>query len=67
MYPADKFEQYVRRLGIDRGDQLVVYARGPMGGMLHAARAWFLFRVGFLIPKLPGNPRTFFRSTDTTM
>jgi thiosulfate/3-mercaptopyruvate sulfurtransferase len=32
-------------LGIDRADRLVIYARGPLGGMLHAARAWHLFRV----------------------
>ncbi|KAI3422368.1 hypothetical protein GPALN_012887 [Globodera pallida] len=45
LYPADKFEQYVQRLGIDRGDRLVVYSRGPLGGLLHAARVWFLLRT----------------------
>jgi 3-mercaptopyruvate sulfurtransferase SseA len=45
LYPADQFEQYIQRLGVDQDDLLVVYARGPMGGMLHASRAWFLFRV----------------------
>lgn len=45
LYPPERFEEYVQRLGIDRGDRLVIYARGPLGGMLHAARVWFLFRV----------------------
>ena len=46
LYPPERFEEYAQRLGINKRDQLVIYARGPMGGMLHAARAWFLFRVG---------------------
>ncbi|KAL3112999.1 hypothetical protein niasHT_013464 [Heterodera trifolii] len=45
LYPPDKFEQYVQRLGIDSGDRLVIYARGPLGGLLHAARVWFLLRT----------------------
>ncbi|KAL3082896.1 hypothetical protein niasHS_010698 [Heterodera schachtii] len=45
LYPPDKFEQYMQRLGIDSGDRLVIYARGPLGGLLHAARVWFLLRT----------------------
>lgn len=45
LYPAELFAQYVQRLGVNQGDLIVIYARGPLGGMLHAARAWFLFRV----------------------
>jgi len=39
-------QEYVRRLGINAGDEIVIYSRGPFGGVLHAARVWELFRVG---------------------
>ena len=63
LYPPERFEQYVQRLGIDAGDRLVIYARGPLGGMLHAARAWFLFRVHFEWDVLPFNCARFMATT----
>ncbi|KAI6213376.1 Rhodanese-like protein [Aphelenchoides besseyi] len=45
LYPQDLFEQYVRRLGINQGDHIIVYSRGTLGGMLSAARVWNLFRI----------------------
>ncbi|KAI1702213.1 rhodanese-like domain-containing protein [Ditylenchus destructor] len=45
LYPADLFQEYVRRLGINKNDEIVVYSRGTLGGMLHAARVWALFRI----------------------
>ncbi len=46
LYPEELFQEYVRKLGINANDEIVVYARGPLGGMLHAARVWEMFRVG---------------------
>ncbi|KAF8357578.1 mpst-3 [Pristionchus pacificus] len=45
LYPADIFAQYVRLLGVNKGDTVVVYARGACSGMLWAARAWWLLKV----------------------
>ncbi|GMR59809.1 hypothetical protein PMAYCL1PPCAC_30004, partial [Pristionchus mayeri] len=30
---------------VNKGDAVVVYGRGPFGGMLFAARAWWLLKV----------------------
>uniref|UniRef100_A0A1I8BHV1 Rhodanese domain-containing protein n=1 Tax=Meloidogyne hapla TaxID=6305 RepID=A0A1I8BHV1_MELHA len=46
LYSPELFQQYIQRLGIDQNDQLVIYGRGPNGGMLQSARVWFLFRLG---------------------
>ncbi|CAK5072835.1 unnamed protein product [Meloidogyne enterolobii] len=45
LYSPQLFQQYIQRLGIDQNDQLVIYGRGPNGGMLESARVWFLFRI----------------------
>ncbi|KAH7695056.1 Rhodanese-like domain containing protein, partial [Aphelenchoides avenae] len=45
LYPPELFEQYVQRLGINANEHIVVYSRGPLGGMLYAARVWSLFRI----------------------
>ncbi|KAF7633326.1 hypothetical protein Mgra_00007306 [Meloidogyne graminicola] len=45
LYSPELFQQYIQRLGIDQNDQLVIYGRGPIGGMLQSARVWFLFRI----------------------
>jgi thiosulfate/3-mercaptopyruvate sulfurtransferase len=47
-HPPKLFEEYVRLLGINSGDQLVLYDRGPMGGMLFASKIWWLFKVRVL-------------------
>ncbi|KAH7719262.1 Protein MPST-1 [Aphelenchoides avenae] len=44
-YEPAEFERYARLLGINKSDQLVFYGRGPAGGMLFAARAYWLFKV----------------------
>jgi len=45
LYPPELFEQYVRLLGVNNGDHLVLYDRGPMGGMLFSSKIWWLFRI----------------------
>uniref|UniRef100_A0A914KRY5 Rhodanese domain-containing protein n=1 Tax=Meloidogyne incognita TaxID=6306 RepID=A0A914KRY5_MELIC len=45
LYSPQLFQQYIQRLGIDQNDQLVIYGRGPNGGMVESARVWFLFRI----------------------
>ncbi|GMR44492.1 hypothetical protein PMAYCL1PPCAC_14687 [Pristionchus mayeri] len=45
LYPADIFQQYLRLLGVNKGDTVVVYSRGACSGMLWAARAWWLLKV----------------------
>ncbi|CAD6189791.1 unnamed protein product [Caenorhabditis auriculariae] len=45
LYDSKDFEQYVRRLGVNVGDHLVIYSRGPNGGIPFAARAWWTFRL----------------------
>ncbi len=53
LYPPELFEQYVRLLGINNGDHLVLYDRGPMGGMLWASKLWWLFRVSTVVHLVP--------------
>lgn len=45
LYRPEDFTQYVRRLGINQNEHIIVYARGALGGMLSAARVWAMFRV----------------------
>ncbi|KHJ92776.1 rhodanese-like protein [Oesophagostomum dentatum] len=45
LYPPEEFEKYVRKLGINANDHIVIYARGRFAGMLFAARAWWTFKV----------------------
>ncbi|CAJ0601990.1 unnamed protein product [Cylicocyclus nassatus] len=45
LYPPEEFEKYVRLLGINAGDHIVIYSRGAYGGMIWAARAWWTFKV----------------------
>ncbi|CAI4227743.1 unnamed protein product [Auanema sp. JU1783] len=45
IYPPALFEKYVQMLGINRDDEVIVYSRGPAGGMLFAARAWWTFKL----------------------
>ncbi|KAF8364056.1 hypothetical protein PRIPAC_90979 [Pristionchus pacificus] len=45
LYPPGLFKEYVRKLGVAKGDSVVVYGRGHSGGMLFAARAWWLLKM----------------------
>ncbi|CAJ0601991.1 unnamed protein product [Cylicocyclus nassatus] len=45
LYPPEEFEKYVRLLGVDKGDHVIIYSRGNFGGMMWAARAWWTFKV----------------------
>ena len=43
MYPPKLFETYMRRLGINSGDQLILYGRDALHGMLYpSTTAWML-------------------------
>uniref|UniRef100_A0A914W6W7 Rhodanese domain-containing protein n=1 Tax=Plectus sambesii TaxID=2011161 RepID=A0A914W6W7_9BILA len=45
LYPPELFEEYVQRLGLNQGDHIVVYDRGMNGGMMWAAKFWWLFKT----------------------
>ncbi|VDM74715.1 unnamed protein product [Strongylus vulgaris] len=45
LYSPEEFEKFVRLLGINAGDHIVVYARGLYAGMLWASRVWWLFKL----------------------
>uniref|UniRef100_A0A914YVT8 Rhodanese domain-containing protein n=1 Tax=Panagrolaimus superbus TaxID=310955 RepID=A0A914YVT8_9BILA len=45
LYPPALFQQYVRMLGINQNDYIVVYSRDTLGGMRYAAAVWELFRI----------------------
>ncbi|KHJ92778.1 rhodanese-like protein [Oesophagostomum dentatum] len=45
LYPPEEFQKYVRLLGVNAGDHVVVYGRGGFAGMLWAARVWWTFKV----------------------
>lgn len=44
LYPPKVFEKYARILGINNGDHIVVYSRGPLSGMLFSSKLWWLLR-----------------------
>ncbi|KAH7724521.1 Protein MPST-1 [Aphelenchoides avenae] len=43
-YDAESFERYAQLIGLNRTDHFVFYGRGPFGGMLFAARVYWLFK-----------------------
>lgn len=45
LYPPKVFEVLLRKLGINNGDRIVVYGRGPFSGMLYAAHVWWLLKL----------------------
>jgi thiosulfate/3-mercaptopyruvate sulfurtransferase len=49
-YPVEVFQKLLRFLGVNEGDSIVVYARGPMAGMAFAARAAFVLQLYGLSP-----------------
>ncbi|EPB73933.1 hypothetical protein ANCCEY_06995 [Ancylostoma ceylanicum] len=46
LYPPKEFEKYVRLLGINSGDHVVIYSRDKFAGMMWAARVWWTFKPG---------------------
>ncbi|VDM40769.1 unnamed protein product [Toxocara canis] len=44
LYPPKIFEKYVRLLGINNGDHVIVYGRGPLAGMLFSSKVWWLLK-----------------------
>lgn len=47
MYPPELFQNYMRLLGINHGDQIVLYGRDALHGMLYTcAAAWMLKTYG---------------------
>ncbi|KAK6757120.1 hypothetical protein RB195_015129 [Necator americanus] len=45
LYPPDLFQNYVRMIGVDPEEHLILYARGQFGGMLHASKIAWLFKT----------------------
>ncbi|CAD6190698.1 unnamed protein product [Caenorhabditis auriculariae] len=45
LYEPRLFEQYVQLLGVKRDDHVLIYARGPVAGMLFASRAYWTFKI----------------------
>uniref|UniRef100_A0A914XA75 Rhodanese domain-containing protein n=1 Tax=Plectus sambesii TaxID=2011161 RepID=A0A914XA75_9BILA len=45
LYPPQLFEEYIQRLGVNQGDHIVLYDRGMNGGMMFAAKFWWLFKT----------------------
>ncbi|KAJ1349715.1 hypothetical protein KIN20_005338 [Parelaphostrongylus tenuis] len=45
IYPPEIFQEYIQTLGINADDHLILYARGPLGGMLHSSRFAWLFKT----------------------
>ncbi|KAK0411905.1 hypothetical protein QR680_005910 [Steinernema hermaphroditum] len=53
MYPPELFEQYIQLLGLDKDEHVILYARGRIGGMLHAFKmAWLLKSYGHSVDKM---------------
>uniref|UniRef100_A0A1I8AIM4 Rhodanese domain-containing protein n=1 Tax=Steinernema glaseri TaxID=37863 RepID=A0A1I8AIM4_9BILA len=47
MYPPELFEKYIQMLGLNKDEHIILYARGRIGGMLHAYKmAWLLKSYG---------------------
>uniref|UniRef100_A0A0N4ZL65 Thiosulfate sulfurtransferase n=1 Tax=Parastrongyloides trichosuri TaxID=131310 RepID=A0A0N4ZL65_PARTI len=44
-YPKEEFQNYMRALGINDDDHLIVYSRGPAGGNMFAARVFRLLQL----------------------
>uniref|UniRef100_A0A914C3V5 Rhodanese domain-containing protein n=1 Tax=Acrobeloides nanus TaxID=290746 RepID=A0A914C3V5_9BILA len=44
LYEPEIFEKYIQLLGVNAGDHLILYGRGPFGGMLWPAKFYWLFK-----------------------
>ncbi|KAL6742917.1 hypothetical protein Aduo_016011 [Ancylostoma duodenale] len=46
-YPPDLFQEYMRLIGVDPDEHLILYSRGRFGGMKHCSKmAWLLKAYG---------------------
>ncbi|CCG28105.1 thiosulfate sulfurtransferase [Caenorhabditis elegans] len=45
LYPPEHFEKYLRLLGINNDEQVVIYSRGPAAGMMFASRAYWTLKA----------------------
>ncbi|PIC28619.1 hypothetical protein B9Z55_020472 [Caenorhabditis nigoni] len=45
LYPPEVFQKYIRLLGVNNNDQVVIYSRGAASGMMFASRAYWTFKV----------------------
>uniref|UniRef100_A0A7E4WDL5 Rhodanese-like protein n=1 Tax=Panagrellus redivivus TaxID=6233 RepID=A0A7E4WDL5_PANRE len=45
VYEPEVFQQYAQLIGVHRDDQIILYSRGPFGGMLFAAKSYWLFKT----------------------
>ncbi|VDO47337.1 unnamed protein product, partial [Haemonchus placei] len=45
LYPPEVFERYMRLLGVNNDDHVIVYGRGPFAGMMWPAKAWWALKV----------------------
>lgn len=45
MYPPELFQKYMRRLGINTSDVLILYGRGDLHGMLYSCFTAYLLKV----------------------
>uniref|UniRef100_A0A8R1HW15 Rhodanese domain-containing protein n=1 Tax=Caenorhabditis japonica TaxID=281687 RepID=A0A8R1HW15_CAEJA len=46
LYPPEIFQKYIRLLGVNNDDHVVIYSRGPAAGMMFASRAYWTFKDG---------------------
>uniref|UniRef100_A0A0N4ZN17 Sulfurtransferase n=1 Tax=Parastrongyloides trichosuri TaxID=131310 RepID=A0A0N4ZN17_PARTI len=44
-YPVNIFQEYIRKIGINNNDHLILYSRGSMGGNMFAARCFYLLEM----------------------
>uniref|UniRef100_A0A8R1I7F9 thiosulfate sulfurtransferase n=1 Tax=Caenorhabditis japonica TaxID=281687 RepID=A0A8R1I7F9_CAEJA len=45
LYPPEIFQKYIRLLGVNNDDHVVIYSRGPAAGMMFASRAYWTFKA----------------------
>ncbi|VDN36803.1 unnamed protein product [Cylicostephanus goldi] len=45
LHPPEQFDKYIRSLGVNAEDHVVIYAREAFAGMLWASRVWWTFKL----------------------
>lgn len=48
LYEPEMFEKYAQLLGINGDEHLILYGRGPFGGMLFPSRCFMVFKVSIV-------------------
>uniref|UniRef100_A0A183G9P3 Rhodanese domain-containing protein n=1 Tax=Heligmosomoides polygyrus TaxID=6339 RepID=A0A183G9P3_HELPZ len=46
LYPSELFEKYIQMVGVNKGEHIILYSRGPLGGMMFSAKFAWLFKPG---------------------